>query len=154
MAVPEDVRHRQQHSIEDLYLQAMYPEDLPFTLPELQKRTQQEARHRNKLTSGRDQEQLPAPQHKQQPQKGGHEGQKGRNMPREKERRRRGEDLAFLPTDVRISQAKAMARVVNKGPAPPTSLIAPSSRRPSTTPALVSYPLPSPPPPSRSGRTM
>ncbi|ELR18826.1 uncharacterized protein ACA1_151390 [Acanthamoeba castellanii str. Neff] len=46
MAADEDVRVRQLRGLGNLYMLALCPEDTPFTLPELQKRSQQEANKR------------------------------------------------------------------------------------------------------------
>jgi hypothetical protein len=150
----EDVRVRQLRSLGYLHMLAQCPEDTPFTLPELQKRSQQEA-------SKRREGHTPSPstthrqhQHQQQQRPASRDDDDNQHGRRRRRRRRDREDddlkerrsataamsetikttraadlapeqtipegLAFLEVDVRVSQAKAMARLTHSTPSTPT----------------------------------
>jgi hypothetical protein len=143
-AVEEDVRLRQRLSMKELYLQAMYPEDLPFTLPELKKRSQREAHHRTKVQTSQSSPSS-AVKLRQQHQREEEERQrlqvsrqpaKGKDRQQQRDEEAQGDDcgrhLAFLPVDVRRSQVKAMARVLSRAPSTtyhPSPRACPSSRQ-------------------------
>jgi hypothetical protein len=165
MAADEDVRVRQLRGLGNLYMLALCPEDTPFTLPELQKRSQQEA---NKRQSSPRSSSPPTQKHPQQastssssssssssspPSSGDDERRRRRRLPslgrRDKEERRQRHPpaqatkaetkkmankdaarescgapaLAFLEVDVRVSQAKALARLAYDSKAPSLSFL-------------------------------
>ena len=171
MAEDEDVRVRQLRGLGNLYMLALCPEDTPFTLPELQKRSQHEANKRQSSPrSSSPPTQKLHPQHASSsssssssstsspPSSGDDDRRRRRRLPslgrRDKEERRQRHSpaqatkaettkkkkkmvnkddvarescgapaLAFLEVDVRVSQAKALARLAYDSRAPSLSFL-------------------------------